>query len=309
MSFENEVAVIGMGPAGVSAAIYLKRYGMIPVCFEKENVGGKTNYTDRIENYPGFTGERGSVLSNSFASQLEEFQIEPIYRAVKELSLNEDGSFTVKYGKEERRFRYVIIANGLIDRPLHLEGEETFRRRGISSCAICDGPLHKGKDVAVIGAGNSAFEEANYLATICSHVYLVSHHRNFKAQDQVIETFNNFENTEIVVPYEPVACTGTNKIETLIVENGETGERRELEISGLFVYIGYIPALDYLKIEGITNERGYINADPASMETPVKNLYAAGDCRDTPLRQVTMAVGDGSLAATSIHNDYMSSIK
>ncbi len=309
MSYENEVAVIGMGPAGVSAAIYLKRYGMEPVCFEKGMVGGKTNFTDRIENYPGFIGEKGSVLSSNLASQLKDFGIEPVYKSVKELSLNEDGSFLLKYGKVERNFRYVIIANGLTDKPLHLEGEESFRRRGISSCAICDGPLYKEKDVAVVGGGNSAFQEANYLATICNRVYLVSHHRNLKAQEKNINTFNSFGNTELLVPYEPVACTGTNSIESLVLEHNETHERKEIRISGLFVYIGNMPVLDYLKIEGLTNERGYITANPASMETKVKNLYAVGDCRDTPLRQVTTAVSDGSLAATSIHADYMDSVK
>ncbi len=308
MSFENEVAVIGLGPAGVAASIYLKRYGMEPVCFEKELVGGKTNYTDRIENYPGFPGDRGAALANNLSSQLEDFGIEPIYRPVKELSLNEDGSFLIKYGKFERNFRYVIIANGLTDKPLHLEGEENFRRRGISSCAICDGPLYKGKDVAVVGGGNSAFQEANYLATICNHVYLVSHHRNLKAQQRNIDKFNSFENTELILPYEPVACTGTNSIESLILEHDETKERKEISISGLFVYIGNLPVLDYVKIEGLTNERGYIETDPSTMETKVKHLYAAGDCRNTPLRQVTTAVSDGSMAATSIHNDYMNSL-
>lgn len=303
---EKEVAIIGAGPAGVTAAIYLKRYGMIPVLFEKDLVGGKTNYTERIENYPGYLEEKGPMLAERFSDQLRKLSIKPIYSEVESLTLNADGTFHLRSRKKEEDYRYAIVANGLSERPYPLPGEEKFSRRGISRCAICDGPFYQGKDVLVIGSGNAAFEEANYLATICSSVSLIARRTTFRADLAVVERFRSFSNTRIYAPYEAIAADGKQSLEKVTLRNKETGETMDLSCSGLFLYVGSIPVVDYLKVEGILDENGYLMADSSTMETPVENLYAVGDCRTTPLRQVTTAVSDGSLAATKIHEDFLS---
>lgn len=306
---DNEVAIVGGGPAGVSAAIYIKRYGMEPVLFEKDLIGGKTNYTEKIENYPGYLGMKGPILGEQLGEQLKQFDIKPIYSEVQSVFLNDDGTFTLSYGREERTFKYVILANGLSERPYHLKGEESFNRKGISRCAICDGPFYRGKDVVMIGSGNAAFEEANYLCTICRSVSLIARHEEFRAQEDVVSKFRSFPNAKIYAPYEAVSCSGNTSLESVTIRNGKTGEEKELAVQGMFVYIGAMPVTGFLQIPGVANEQGFLKADPSSMKTAIPNLYAIGDCRDTPLRQVTMAVGDGSLAATKIHYDYLKSKK
>lgn len=301
----KEVAIIGMGPAGVSAAIYLKRYNMIPVCFEKDLIGGKTNYTERIENYPGYLGLKGPQLAQDLATQLESFSIRPIYREVKSLTQNEDGTYHLEYGKESRDFKYVILANGLAEKPFDIPGQDTFHKRGFSRCAICDGMFYKGKDVAVIGGGNAALEEAIYLASICSHVYVIAHHANLKAMPSIIERLSHVENAKLYAPYDTILAEGEQSLSRLTIRNNETGEEEKLSVQGLFIYVGEQPQNGFVHIEGLTDARGFFVTD-AKKETKAKHLYAVGDSRDTSLRQVTTAVADGSLAATAIHDDYQS---
>lgn len=300
----KEVAVIGLGPSGVSAAIYLKRYGMVPYCFEKELVGGKVNKTEKIENYAGVKAINGPELGMLLEDQLHSFGIKPIFKEVKRVSLNEDGTFKVQYGKDlEHDFKYVLLANGLGEKPFPIQGEETYHKRGISRCAICDGPLYKGKDVAVIGAGNSAFEEAIYLASVCHHVTLIARRTQFRAQEAVVEQFKKLENVTLLAPYDVISSTGTTSLETLTAKNKETGEEVTINVQGLFLYVGEIAVTNFLDIPNLADEKGYLITD-ANMMTKVKNLYAAGDCRTTALRQVATATSDGALAATMIHNDY-----
>lgn len=299
----NEVCIVGMGPAGVSAAIYLKRYGMEPICYEKELVGGKVNKTERIENYAGILSIKGPDLGMALEDQLAKFSIKVKYEEVKEVSLNEDGTFQVVTGKETKNYRYVILANGLGERPFPIEGEDTFKKRGISRCAICDGNFFKGKNVAIIGAGNSAFEEALYLSDICSHVTLIARRKEYRAQESIVAQLKTKENATILSPYVPVLVKGTNSLESMVVENKETGERKELSISGLFLYVGEMANTGFVKIPQAMDEKGILVTDD-HLETKVKNLYAIGDCRDTLLRQVATATSDGAMAASFIHEDY-----
>ncbi len=300
----KEVAIIGMGPSGVSAAIYLKRYGMTPVCYEKELVGGKVNKTEKIENYAGILSVAGPDLGMLLEDQLKKFSIRPNYQEVKKVFLNGDGTFTISTKKEDRVFAYVILANGLGEKSFVIPGEDKFHKRGISRCAICDGSFYQGKDVAVIGAGNSAFEEATYLSDICSHVTLIARRRVFRAQEAVVDEFRSRKNTETLAPYQAVSADGTDSISSLTVKNSETGEERTLLISGLFLYVGEEACSGYVDIEGIKDGKGIYKTD-ARMETAVRNLYAIGDCRDTYLRQVATASNDGAIAATAIHEDYL----
>ncbi len=300
---KSKVAVIGLGPGGVSAAIYLKRYGRTPVCFEKENVGGKVNLTDRIENYPGYRKGSGPELAMVREDQLSDFSIPVRYEEVLSLTRNGDGSYRLKTVKGEEDFVYVILAIGLKPRPFPLKGEEKFSRRGISSCAICDGPFYKGKDVIVIGGGNSAFQEAIYLSSLCSHVSLVSHHEKLKAEPVLVDRFKSLENTSFYVPYEPLSVSGETSFSSLTRKNSNTGEEVTLKADGLFLFVGDRPQTSFVHLEGVMDEKGYLLTDDLR-QTKEKNLFAVGDCRSTPLRQVTRAVSDGSLAATRIHRDF-----
>lgn len=304
----KEVAIIGLGPSGVSAAIYLKRYGMEPYCFEKELVGGKVNKTEKIENYAGVRSIGGGELGMLLETQLKDFGIKPIYQEVKRLSLNQDGTFTLQYGKDNHHdFKYVILANGLGEKPFPIPGEEVFHKRGISRCAICDGPLYKGKDVAVIGGGNAAFEEATYLASICSHVTLIARRTTFRATEAAVNNFKKQTNTTILAPYEVIQANGDSKIHSIVARNKETGEETTVPAEALFLYVGEVPSTGFLDIPNLFDEKGYLMTDDR-METKVKNLYATGDCRNTLLRQVATATADGALAATSIHSDYQNSL-
>ncbi len=304
---KKEVAIIGLGPSGVSAAIYLKRYGMTPVCYERELIGGKVNKTEKIENYAGIPSVSGPDLGMKLEEQLDKFSIRPIYQDVKEVKRNEDGSFTVSTSKGSKDFYYVILANGLGEKPFPIPGEETFRKRGISRCAICDGSFYQGKDVAVIGAGNAAFEEATYLSDICSHVTLIARRREFRAQESVVREFKERKNTEILAPYHVISAKGENSISSIVVENNETKEEKTLLISGLFLYVGEEATSSFVNISEVKDEKGIILTDNR-METQVSHLYAIGDCRNTSLRQVVTATSDGAIAATSIHDDYQKNI-
>lgn len=299
----KEVAIVGLGPAGVTAAIYLKRYNMTPICFERDLVGGKTNYTEKIENYPGYLEQKGPVLASKLDEQLAKFNIDPIYKEVKSVRKNEDGTYRVYYGNDSKDFKYVIIANGLAEKTFDIPGQETFNKRGISRCAICDGNFYRGKDVAVIGGGNSALQEATYLASICSSVTTIAHHTALKAMPAVVDQYLKMENAKLLAPYDTISATGTDHIESLKVRNNETGEEIDLKVSGVFIYIGEQPTNSFVEIDDLVDERGFFVTDEKK-ETRSHNLYAVGDCRNTLLRQVTTAVSDGSVAAMAIHSDY-----
>ena len=167
----NDVCVIGMGPAGVTAAIYLKRFGFEPICFEPMMVGGKVNVTYEIQNYPGFMG-MGPELAMKLEEQVKFNEIKIVRKSVKKVE-KVDSVYKVVAGQEEYYFKAVIIATGLKEKEYKVPGEDKYQARGISRCAVCDGPLYRNKPVAVLGGGNSAVEECAYLATICSKVTLI----------------------------------------------------------------------------------------------------------------------------------------
>ncbi|MCH3966521.1 MAG: FAD-dependent oxidoreductase [Bacilli bacterium] len=303
----QEVAVIGLGPSGVTASIYLKRFGMTPVPFEREQVGGQVDKTEQIENYPGFPIIKGPELGQEFEKHLAKFSIEPIYTEVSKITLMEDGNFHVEYGLgKSRDFHYVILASGLSPTDFHIPGEDAYQGRGFSRCAICDGPFYKGKEVAVIGAGNSAFEEASYLASLCSHVTLIARRTQFRAAKASVDRFTAFPNTTLLAPYDIVGSAGTKKVESLTLKNKENGEEKTVPVSGVFLYVGEKAETSLLRIPGLTDEKGYLVTDE-NMETKAKNLYATGDIRVKNLRQVATAVNDGAIAATAIHQDYQES--
>lgn len=294
----SQIAIIGMGPAGVTAAIYLKRFGLNPICFEKEKIGGKINSTHEIENYPGFIGSIADLVG-TFEKQIKDYELDLRYEQVETVSQDADGKFDLVSDKGFYKFDTVLLCTGLKERPYEIPGQRTFESRGISRCATCDGPFFKNKPVAVLGGGNTAFEEAIYLASICKEVTLINRRHEFRADEKLVEEFKNLPNTKILTPYLPKSCSGQIKIQQIVLENQETKEEMTLDTDALFIYLGAAPVNDFIKIGNLFNAAGFIPTNNL-METSVKGFYVAGDCRDTPLRQIVTATNDGAIAALSI---------
>lgn len=296
----SKVIILGAGPSGITAAIYLKRAGIPFILIEKSMPGGKVALTAKVDNYPGLISIDGVDLALKFQEQLNEFDIEITYDSINKLD-KVDSSFILEGDFDSYSSEYVIIATGTKERKMELPNEDKFYGRGVSFCAICDGALYKNKDVAVIGGGNSALEEALYLASIVNKVHLI-HRRNEFRGDLILEEKTK-ENKNIIIhtPYVPSSLLGDKNIEGLMIKNVETSIEEQINLSAVFVYIGNIPNTDYLSLE-VEKESGYIKVDE-DMLTSVDKLYAIGDVRNKKLRQIVTAVNDGALAAIAIEKE------
>lgn len=292
----NDVCVVGMGPAGVTAAIYLKRFGFEPICFEPMMIGGKVNVTYEIQNYPGFMG-MGPDLAMKLEEQVKFNEINVVRKTVKKIEKIDD-IYKVIAGQEEYYFKSVIIATGLKEKEYIVPGEDKYQARGISRCAVCDGPLYRNKHVAVLGGGNSAVEECAYLASICSKVTLIHRRNEFRADEQLVNNLKKYKNIEIATPYVIIDSEGNRKIQELTIQNVTDNSTKKVDCEALFVYVGANPVTDFIEIKDVLDERGQIVTNE-NMETVSPGLFAAGDDRKTKLRQVATAVSDGARAAYS----------
>lgn len=287
-----DIAIIGAGPAGMSAAIYARRAGLSVVIFEGEMCGGQMAYTPEVENYPGFARVSGAELSYSMREQMLSLGAELVEQSV--FSVSHENGYTVTAGKATYAAKTLIIANGAKRRKLGIPGEETYGGRGVSYCAVCDGMFFKGKTVAVIGGGNTALEDALYLAGICEKVYLIHRRDTFRAQKHLVEKVLSTDNIEILYSAVPIEIRGEMRVNALTVQTA-AGERM-LETSAVFVAIGLLPENEMFK-ELVTLENGYILAGEDT-HTSREGIYAAGDTRTKTLRQVVTAAADGAMAAT-----------
>ena len=293
----SKVVVIGAGPAGITASIYLKRAGIDLVLIEKMMPGGKISLTHKIDNYPGFTSIGGSDLANHMMNQLMENNIEIVFDEVSEV-VKEGNKFIVKTSYSEYDADAVIVATGTVERKLGIPGEKEFFAKGVSTCAVCDGGFFKGQPMAIIGGGNSALEEALYLSSITNKVYVVHRRDEFRADQILVDRIKEDPNIEIVTPYNPIEVKGDKMVSSLVLENAKTKELKEIEIKAMFAYIGAEPNTSFVNIPTIFDEKGYINVN-SEMETIVPGLFACGDCIKKNLRQVVTACGDGAVAAMS----------
>ena len=298
----TDVIIVGAGPSGITAAIYLKRAGVPFIIIEKSMPGGKVALTSTVENYPGYAKIDGVDLALKFQDQLNKNEIELTFDNITKIEFN-NNNFVLEGDFDTYKAKYVIVATGTKERKLELENEEKFYGRGISFCAICDGSLYKGKDVAVIGGGNSALEEALYLSTIVNKVYLIHRRNEFRADAILQEKVKNTDNIVIYTPYNSISLIGENKIEGLIIKEID-GEEESISLDGIFVYIGNVPNTDFLKLD-YEQMNGYILVDE-NMQTSFDRLYAVGDVRSKKLRQIVTAVNDGAIAAISIEKDIKS---
>ena len=298
-----DVVVIGGGPAGLTAALYLARAKYRVVVVEKENFGGQITITHEVVNYPGVGKTSGKALTETMRKQAESFGAEFMLAEVESLDMEGDVK-TIKTSRGELKAFGVLLATGAHPRMVGFEGEEDFRGRGVAYCATCDGEFFTGKDVFVVGGGFAAAEESVFLTKYANHVTVLVRGKDFSCAESVAEHTRNNEKITVLTETEVVNVAGDDAVRSIKYRNKATGEVLEYKAKdgdniGVFVFAGYQPATDLVKELGVTNEQGYVETD-RSMKTAVEGLYAAGDVCIKPLRQVVTAVGDGALAATEL---------
>lgn len=290
-----DVAIIGAGPAGLTAGIFTSRAGLKTVCFEKLAIGGQAALSYEIANYPGFESISGFDLTQKMHAQAESCGTTFIYESVKKLKKLKNG-FSIQTTENRYLAGKIIIACGCKTRKLGLENELQLTGRGISYCASCDGGFFKNKVVAVVGGGNTAVEDVKYLARIAKKVYLINRSQKFRAGNHTIEQLKKFKNLEIIKNAQVKKLFGTEKLEKISVLIGD--ETKDIKVDGLFIAIGYEPDLSFLDIDVKRDKYGYILVDE-KMRTNVDDLFACGDITGKSFKQVITACADGAIAGNS----------
>ena len=298
-----DLIIIGGGVAGMTAAVYAARSGMSTLIIEKAGFGGQAALTSTIENYPSLKEIEGWELAANMKAQVDALGVESISADVTGLT-KADGVFTVSMGDNSAEAKTVIIANGVRRRELGIEGEDAFRGRGISWCAVCDGGFFRKKKVAVIGAGNSALGDAIYLSNLCEQVYVLYRRPYPTATKSYMDKLASIDNVKLMPRHVPIAFKGEKRLGALTVKDLDTEGVYDLEVNGVFEAIGLIPDNDLFSDLVELDANGYILTDD-EMRTKTEGLFAAGDTRQKHLRQIVTACSDGAIAATAAH-DYLS---
>lgn len=302
-----DVIIVGAGPAGLTAGIYAARGGLKAAIIELAMPGGQAASTENIENYPGFPdGVNGYELMNLFHKQAIAFGVEFIFEEVQTLELNGAIKKVQTYDRVLEAHS-IIIAAGSKPRLLGVPGEDRFRGSGVSYCATCDGAFFKGKKVVVVGGGDAAIEEGSYLTKFADEVTIVHRRTGFRASQIAMNRAK--ENPKIRFELNAVVeeILGSNHVEGVRILNVQSKETRDIPADGVFIYVGTDPNAQFIGGEIETDDRGYILTD-SLLQTNIKGVYAAGDIRNTPLRQVATAVGDGALAAVEVEK-YLENLK
>ena len=296
---KHELVIIGAGPAGMSAAIYGRRAGLDVLVLERAAAGGQINNTDEIENYPGIAHASGSELGEMFKNHALKFntEIRMVDSSKVELRGDKKIVITKKSGEtNEIEAEAIIVATGAHFRRLGCEGESEHIGQGVSFCAVCDGAFFEDYDIAVVGGGNTAIEEGNYLTKFASKVYIIHRRDEFRADRAAIE--QALANPKIEPVYNTVVekIEGNGMVENLVLRNVRTGEKSNLNVAGVFMFVGQEP--DDECVRGLVKaEKGGWIITNEKMETSVEGIFAAGDVRSKYLRQVITAASDGAVAA------------
>lgn len=291
-----DVIIVGAGPAGMTAAVYTARGNMSTLMLERGVPGGQMANTEEIENYPGFESILGPDLSTKMFDHAKRFGAEYAYGDVTKI---EDGREfkTIHVGENSFKARAIIITTGAEYRKMGIPGEAELTGRGVSYCAVCDGAFFRGKDIVVIGGGDSAVEEGTYLTRFANKVTIIHRRDELRAQKIVQERAFANEKIDFIWNTTVKQVNGKDgKVGSVTLVSTEDGSEREMETEGMFVYIGLDPLTAPFKDLGILDENGYIETNDI-METKIPGIYAAGDVREKLLRQVVTATGDGSVAA------------
>ena len=294
-----DIIVVGAGPAGLTAALYARRFDKKVLVIEKETFGGQITYSPRVENYPGFAVMSG----NEFAEKLlDQVMLQGADIELDEVTgiEGESGDFTVLTKSNEYKCKSVIIATGSKHRHLGLEREEQYIGENISFCAVCDGAFYKDKTVAVIGGGNTALQEAVLLSSGCKKVYIVQNLGFLTGEGALQRELQSKENVEIILSNVVTEILDETAFKGIKIENTETKEETILNLDGMFVAIGQVPENDAFKTVVELNDYGYIvSGEDCLPKTKTNGIFVAGDCRTKQVRQVTTATGDGAVAAVA----------
>lgn len=304
---ELDVAVVGSGPAGMTAALYAARAGLSVAVFERMGPGGQMTQTERLDNYPGFAeGVDAFELSFAMASQAERFGAERVSDEVVDLDVDAVKKLLTCVSGAQYSARAVIVATGAEPRELGVSGEAELRGRGVSYCATCDGGFFRGKVAVVVGGGNTAVGDALYLSRICEKVYVVHRRDSFRADALYLNALSELPNVELVLNSTVEAIRSTTDgevpmphVESILVRDRNTGDERVVNTDAVFIAVGTTPRSNVLKAAGVVlNEAGYAIAGESGA-TNVPGVFVAGDVREKPLRQVITAASDGANAATA----------
>lgn len=293
-----KVLIIGSGPAGYTAAIYASRAGLNPVLYTGGEPGGQLTTTNDVENFPGYPdGINGPAMMVDLQKQAERFGTEVRYGMVTSVDFSGYPHKAVVDEKHEITAEAVIISTGASAQYLGLESEKRLMNVGVSACAVCDGFFYRGKEVAVVGGGDTAAEEATYLANICPKVYLLVRRDEMRASKIMQERVKNTANIEILWNTSTEEVLGENEVEGMRVVNNVTGEKKEIAISGFFVAIGHKPNTDIFKEYLDTDEAGYLKVVPGTSKTKIEGVFVTGDAADKVYRQAVTAAGTGCMGA------------
>ncbi len=294
-----DVIIIGAGPGGMTAAIYTQRSNLKTMMLEKAAPGGKMMTTWEIENYTGFGKIGGFELSEKMFNHTQELGVE--YRYGDVVNIVDKGNVKEVHTASGEIYETgaVIIGTGTIPRSTKADGEAKYTGRGVSWCAVCDGAFFKDMDIAVIGGGNSAIEEAVFLSKTVKHITVINLLPTLQADAKAIEEANETGKIDYMLGYEVLAFEGDDQLKSVKLRNVETKEESSLVVEGAFVFIGQIPEVSFLKDLDVTNKWGYIEVNE-KMETRVPGVYAIGDVIDKELRQIVTAASDGSIAAIEV---------
>lgn len=289
-----DIVIIGMGISGITAGIYAHRSNLNVLLLDKSAPGGLLNNIDMISNYPGYTDIKGVDLASNLFEQVKSVGVP--YSLENVISIDKlDNYFVIKTDNNEYKSKKVILATGTRPKFLGLDNEKDLLGRGLSTCAVCDGTFYKGKDVCVVGNGNSALQESLYLSKIVNKIYLLNRKDTFKGEDYLIDKVMNTSNIEIVSNVSIKEYNEVDgKIESVILSDGS-----EIKCSGVFIYIGYKANTDLVNKFNVTNKDGRVIVDK-NMETSVEGLFATGDVNDIGPYQLISAANDGMIASMYI---------
>lgn len=294
-----DIVIIGGGAAGMSAAIYAARSGAKTLVIESTTAGGQMNLTYEIDNYPGIIdAPSGTDLSAKMKEHAEKAGAEFTSETVKEIIGADEDTKSVITRKNIYHTKTIIFATGATPKKLGIEGEDKLYGTGVSYCATCDGAFFKSQDVAVVGGGNTAFEDALYLARFCKTVYLIHRRNGFRAEAPMITAAKNNPKIKFITEAVVDKINGDTTVSDITVMDINTSRRTNISVNGIFIAIGRDANTALAKKYVRLNDEGFIITD-RYMQTNVKGIFAAGDVRDTPLRQVITAASDGAIAATS----------
>ncbi|HEY1039121.1 MAG TPA: thioredoxin-disulfide reductase, partial [Bacteroidia bacterium] len=291
--------IIGSGPAGYTAAIYASRAGLKPLLYTGMQPGGQLTITTEVENYPGYpNGIQGPEMMEDFRKQAERFGTDIRFGYATKVDFTGPVHKVWIDDVVEIHANSVIIATGASAKWLGLESEQKYNGFGVSACAVCDGFFFKGQDVAIVGAGDTAAEEATYLAKLCTKVYMIVRRHEMRASKAMQDRVLNTPNIEILWDSETKEILGTDKgVNGAIIKNVKTGEERNITVNGFFIAIGHTPNTQIFKNWITMDEQGYIQAIPGTSKTNIKGVFAVGDAQDKVYRQAVTAAGSGCMGA------------